>query len=198
MFSLPRPTPATDTLMHVMHHVPRSPTLSLVLAPTSDYIFHLKHYPLSQAHNTMEALGGAASVIGAASLAIEVCKALKKVHNFWESVKEAPDGIARITVEVDLFMKWLAVTVNNYHRHGFDDGNPNYTAATDTLKLCLEIAYDMSSEVRDLDKRLSTGLFSRKWASVKFVFRKDKREKAVQQIERMKSLLLIVQTCYIG
>ena len=146
----------------------------------------------------MEALGGAASVIGIASLAIQVCEELKKVHDFWESVKEAPDDITRITAEVDLFMKWLAVIANNYQRHGLDDRNPNHVAAADTLKLCLDTAHDMHSGVRDLENRLATGILSRKWASVEFVFRKDKREKTVQQMERMKSLLLIVQSCYIG
>ena len=146
----------------------------------------------------MEALGGAASVIGVASLAIEVCKELQKVHDFWQSVKEAPDDIAHISTEINLFITWLAVIANNYQRQGHDHKNLNHVAATDTLNLCLATVQDMNHGVSDLESRLSTSLLSRRWASIKFVFRKDKREKLMQQIERMKSLLIIVQTCYIG
>ena len=68
----------------------------------------------------MEALGGAASVIGVVSLALQVCEKLRNVHDFWQSVKEAPDDIARISTEIDLFMRWLTVIANNYQRLGFD------------------------------------------------------------------------------
>ena len=151
-----------------------------------------------QTGNTMEALGGAASVIGVASLAIELCKELRKIHDFWQSVKEAPDHIAHISTEINLFITWLAVIANNYQRQGFDHKNPNHVAATDTLKVCLATVQDMNHGINDLEGRLSTSLLSRRWASVKFVFRKDKRETLMKQIERMKSLLIIVQTCYIG
>lgn len=143
----------------------------------------------------MEALGGAAGIIGVASLAIQVCEELKKVQYFWQSVKEAPDDIARISTELKLFMTWLTIIANNYQRHGFNHGNPSDVAASDTLKLCLVAARDMSDGVKDLDNRLSGGRLSKRWASVTFVFRKDKREKVMNQIERMKTLLLIVQTC---
>ena len=113
-------------------------------------------------------------------------------------MKEAPDDIARISAETKLFMTWLAVIANNYQRQGYDHRSPSHVAATDTLKLCLATVHDMNDGVKDLESRLSTGLLSRKWVSVKFAFRKDKREKTAQQIERMKSLLLIVQTCNIG
>lgn len=146
----------------------------------------------------MEALGGAASVIGVASLTIEVCKELQKVHDFWQSVKEAPDDITHVSEEINLFMTWLAVIANNYQRQGYDHQNPNHIAATDTLRLCLATVHDMNDGLRDLKSHYSTRFLSQRWASIKFVFRKDKREKLMQQIERMKSLLIIVQTCYIG
>ena len=146
----------------------------------------------------MEALGGAASVIGVASLAIEVCKGLQKVHGFWQSVKEAPDDITHVSKEINLFMTWLAVIANNYQRQESDHWNTNHIAATETLRLCLATVHDMNDGVKDLQSRCSTSPFSQRWASIKFVFRKDKREKLMQQLERMKSLLIIVQTCYIG
>ena len=146
----------------------------------------------------MEALGGAASVVGVVSLAIQVCEELKKVQDFWHSVKEAPDDFAHISTEMNLFMTWLAVIANNYQRQGFSHGSPNEVAATDTLRLCLAMVHDMNDEVKDLERRFSRGLLSRRWASVKFVLREDKREKVMKQVERMKTLLMIVQTCYIG
>ena len=146
---------------------------------------------------TMEPLSGAASVIGVVSLAIQICDELKKLHDFWQSVKEAPDDIANISAELKIFMTLLTVIANNYQRHGCDDKSPNKDVATDTLKLCLTTVHDMSTEVRDLESGITKDSSSRRWASVKFVFRKDKREKAMAQMERMKSLLIIVQTCYL-
>ncbi len=142
----------------------------------------------------MEALGGAASVIGVASLAIQVCEELKKIHDFWQSVKEAPDDIKRISTEVNLFMTLLTIIATDYQRQDFDPRNPNHVVAADMLKLCLATVREMKDGVKDLESRFSTGTLSRRWASVKFVFRKDKTEKVMQQIERMKTLLLIVET----
>lgn len=146
----------------------------------------------------MEALGGAASVISVASLAIQVCEELKKVHDFWQSVKEAPDDVARISTEINLCITWVTIIATNYQRQGFNHGSLNEVAATDTLKLCLKAALDMNDEFKDLESRFSKGLLCRKWASVKFVFRKDKTEKVMIRVERMKTLLIIVQTCYVG
>ena len=172
--------------------------LSLVLFPQfKPAVFQLSSN-YGQTGQIMEALGGAASVIGVASLAIEVCKELRKVHDFWHSVKEAPDEITHVSEEINLFMTWLAVIANNYQRQEYDDRNPNHIAAIDTLRLCLATVHDMNDGLKDLKSQFSTSRFSQRWASIKFVFRKDKREKLIHQIERMKSLLIIVQTCYIG
>ena len=152
----------------------------------------------SQTWYTMEPLSGAASVIGVVSLAIQICEELRKLHDFWQSVKEAPDDIANISAELKLFMTLLTIIANNYQRQGSDHRSPNDVAATDTLKLCLVTVRDMSTGVRKLESEITKGSLPRRWASVKFVFRKDKREKAMAQIERMKSLLIIVQTCYLA
>ena len=146
----------------------------------------------------MEPLSGAASVITVVSLAIQICDELKKLHDFWQSVEEAPDDIANISTELKLFMTWLTVIANNYQRQGFDHRSPNEVAATDTLKLCLAVVHDLEAGVSDLESGIAKGSLSRQWASVKSVFRRDKREKAMAQVERMKSLLIIVQTCYLA
>ena len=171
--------------------------LSLVLFPSyKPALFQLSNN-YSQIDKAMEALGGAANVIGVASLAIEVCKELQKVHAFWQSVKEAPDDITHVLKEINLFMTLLAVIAYNYQRRGYDHRNPNHIAATDTLRLCLETVHDMNDGLKDLKSQFSSGFVSQRWASIKFIFRKDKWEKLMQQIERMKSLLIIVQTCHI-
>ena len=190
--------PDEDALVRVMHETPHSLNPQPHSRPEHRLMFFQLSHNSDQTGNTMEVLGGAASVIGVVSLAIELCKELRKVQDFWQSVREAPHQIAHIATEINLFITWLAVIANNYQRQGFDHMNPNHVAATDTLKLCLATVQDMNQGVDDLESRLPTSLLSRRWASVKFVFRKDKRETLMQQIERMKSLLVIVQTCYIG
>ncbi len=146
----------------------------------------------------MEALGGAASAISVVSLAFQVCEELKKVQDFWQSVNEAPYGDSHISTEINLFMTWLTIIANKYQRHGFKRGSPDEVAATDALKLCLATVPDMNDGVKDFESGLSKGLLTRRWVSVKFVFRKDNIEKLMRQIERMTSLLIMIQTCYIG
>ncbi|KAF6231114.1 hypothetical protein HO173_010614 [Letharia columbiana] len=146
----------------------------------------------------MEALAGPASVITVASLAIQVCEELKKVHEFWQSVKEAPDDVAHVSTEINLFLAWLAIIANNYQRQGLNHKSPTEAAATETLKVCLATAHDMNGVVKHVESGYSKGSLTRRWASVKFVFRKDKTGKIMAQIERMKALLIMVQNCYLG
>ena len=152
----------------------------------------------SQIWYTMEPLSGAASVISVASLAIQICKELKKLHDFWQSVEEAPNDIASISAELKLFITWLTVIAKNYQRQNSNYRSFSEAAATDTLKLCLATVHDMGAGVRDLQNGIAKGTLSRRWASIKFVFRKDKREKSMAQIEQMKSLIIIAQTCYLA
>lgn len=184
--------------MHVHARIPHSLNVQPHPLPQRQ----TKSCQLSSIHgqrcSIMEALGGAASVIGVASLAIQVCEELKKVHNFWQSVKEAPDDISQISAEINLFITLLALIANKYQQQGFDPKNANHVAAMDTLKLCLATVQNMNDGVEDLERWISKGSSTRRWASIKFVFRKDKREKLMKQIERMKTLLIIVQTCYNG
>ena len=146
----------------------------------------------------MEPLSGAASVIGVVSLAIQVCEELKKAHDFWQSVKEAPNNVAHISTEITLFITWLTIIANNYQRQSFNHEYLNKVAATDTLKLCLATVQEMNDGLKNLESEFSRGLLYRRWASVKFVFRQDKTEKIMKQMERTKTLLIIVQTCYVG
>lgn len=145
----------------------------------------------------MEVLGGVASVAGVTSLAIQVCEELKKAYDFWQSVKEAPDEIAHISTEIKILMTWLTIIANNYQRQRFSD-QLNETAAIDTLSKCLETAQNMNNEVRDLEPGFSRGVRSRRWASVKFVFRKNKNNKMMGEIERIKTHLIIVQNFHNG
>ena len=146
----------------------------------------------------MKPLSGAVSVIGVVSLAIQICDELRKLLDFWQPVKDPPDDITRISTELNIFMTLLTVIANNYQRQGSDHGSHNEAAATDTLKLCLAIVHDLSAGVSDIESGIAKGSLSRRGASLKFVLHKDKKEKARAQIERMKSLFIIVQTCYLA
>ena len=87
----------------------------------------------------MEPLSSTASVIIiVASLVIQICDGLRKIHHFWRSVENAPDDIARLVSELSIFERWLSIIANGYQRQSFTDDKMSEEAAIDTLKHTLE------------------------------------------------------------
>ncbi|CAG8960171.1 hypothetical protein HYFRA_00010650 [Hymenoscyphus fraxineus] len=80
----------------------------------------------------MDGLSGAAGVIAVASIAIQLAEGIKKLCDFWESIKDAPEDIATLVQELrllDLVLKKMHI---NEEKYGAD---PTTTAV---LKRCAE------------------------------------------------------------
>lgn len=147
----------------------------------------------------MEPLSGAASVISVASLAIQICDSIKKVHEFWSSVEDAPSEIAQIAAELHISMQWLTIIANNYQRQPSFGQNgtlvsTNDSAAIATLQLCMMNVQSLSKEISAIEIKFGRTGSSRRWTSLKAAWRKDRIEKTLRETERMKTLLILVQT----
>lgn len=132
----------------------------------------------------MEVLGTAASVI---NLAIKIGNGIQQTHSFWKSVQDSSKEVVHIIDELNVFSKWLAVIADNYRRQPFERGSLSEAAAADTLKLCLGTVRKMNDSVRGYPRGRS---FWRAGA------RKDQIATALRQLERMKTLLIVVQNCH--
>ena len=145
----------------------------------------------------MEPLSGAASIITVASLAIQICESMKKVYGFWQSVKDAPDDIAHITVEMNVFIRWLTIIANKFQRQFGDVHKESEIAAIDALEHCVQVVRRMRKITNDIEDDLARKKHQRRWALLKAAFRKERIEKMVQDTERMKTLMILIQTCLI-
>lgn len=101
----------------------------------------------------MDGLSGAASVIAVASIAIQLADSIKKLCDFWESIKDAPEEIATLVQELkllDLVLKKIHV---NEEKFGAD---PTTTAV---LNRCAE---KVNTLVAAMDT-FQPGFASKKW-----------------------------------
>ncbi len=103
-----------------------------------------------------------------------------------------------IAAEMSLFTRWLTIIVNNYQRQLFINDRTNEGAAIDTLEVCLQTVLRMKDETKAIESGFAEGECSKRRVSLKAVFRKDRIERVLRETERLKTLLIQVQTCYIG
>ena len=170
--------------------------LSLIDSFDTLPLCNLQKFPGGQ--DNMEPLSGAASIITVASLAIQLCDSMKKVYGFWQSIKDGPDEIAHITAEISIFMKWLTIIANRYQRQFDGVHKESEAAAIDALELCQQVVERMRKITNNTENDLAGKKHQRPWTLIKAAFRKERIERMLQDTERMKSLMILVQTCCIG
>jgi hypothetical protein len=110
----------------------------------------------------MDGLSAAASGIAVVSLAIQLAESVKKLHDFWESVKDAPKHFCAIQTDLRL----LSTILEKIDRE--EDLSDPYIR--DVLKNC-------EGQVASLVTTVSVKAESRRtraWATVKAAFKKEK------------------------
>lgn len=101
----------------------------------------------------MEGLAGAASIIAVASIAIQLADSIKKLCDFWEAIKDAPDEITTLVQELKLLDLVLKKIHINEEKYGAD---PTTTAV---LTRCAE---KVNALVAAMDG-FQPGFASKKW-----------------------------------
>lgn len=143
----------------------------------------------------MEALSGASSVLAVVSLAIQIADSVKKLSEFWSSIKNAPQSIQTITRDLELVSS------------AFEDigtGPQNDRSHSKDLTLCLDILQSCEQNVKrlcDLTDDLKLGLESksrgtRLWSGVKATWREEMIRGIQETLRDLKITLILARQTF--
>ena len=136
----------------------------------------------------MDGLSGAAGCMAVVSLALQLCGSIKQLHDFWNSVKEAPDEIHAINTDLGLLSDVLAEMAAEEQHSGLDQ----------TLKRALEICRNKVSKLTHITDDIEPGFASRslrirKWTAFKAVLKGEKIQRFQNVLEGLKTTLILAQ-----
>lgn len=136
----------------------------------------------------MEGLSAAASSIAVVSLAVQLADSVKKLCNFWESIKEAPSDIKEISTDLELLSGVLTDIACEAQHVG-----PNATllASLDACSFKVKRLVTLLNEIEP--GFASTSSRVRKWTAFKAVLKSGKLTKLQEALERLNGTLLLVQ-----
>ena len=117
----------------------------------------------------MDGLFAAASVVGVVSLAVQLGDSIKKLRDFWDPVKEAPDHVHAITTGLSLLSSVLTEIAFEEQHCG-----PDYTL-TRVLEACRGRVNKLPNIINDMEPGFaSTSLRMRKWTAFKAVLKGER------------------------
>ena len=134
----------------------------------------------------MDGLSGAASGIAVVSLAIQLGDSVKKLCEFWASVKEAPDDVRAITADLQLLSSVLAGMA--FEEQHFE---PNPTLVT-----ALEACRDNVTKLVRIANDMEPGFASKKpririWTAFRAAIKGESIQKSQRILEGLKSTLTL-------
>ena len=136
----------------------------------------------------MDGLSGAASVIAVCSLALQLGDSVKRLHDFWDSLEEAPDYIRSITTELSLQSSVL-VKMASEEQH-FE---PDKTLIA-ALEACQKKVQDLTHMTSVLESGFtSRSLRTRKWTALKAVLKAEKIQRFQQTLNGLNITLMLAQ-----
>ncbi len=136
----------------------------------------------------MDGLSGAASGMAVVSLAIQLGGNIKQLHDFWGSVKEAPDDIHTINTDLSLLSSVFAEMAFEEQHFG-----PDHTL-TAILEACSDRVSKLTQVTNDLEPGFaSRSLRIRRWTAFKAVLKKEKIQRFQKVLEGLKSTLMLAQ-----
>ena len=138
-------------------------------------------------------MDGAASAIAVVSLAIQLADSIKSLLEFWESVKEAPKEIQVITTDLKLLDSVLSSIASDAQHAEPDE------ILTRALQHCQGTMNTLLFILKDIEPGFAaSSLRIRRWTAIKAVWMNGKLNRFQDQLERLKSSLLLVQQTYNG
>ncbi|KAL9116372.1 MAG: hypothetical protein Q9187_007104 [Circinaria calcarea] len=136
----------------------------------------------------MDGLSAAASTMATVSLALQLANSTKKLYEFWNSIKDAPEDIHGISTDLE-FLSSILQQIGLEAQYQPPD--PGTQAA---LRFCFEKINAIGSLITDIEPDFaSMSLRKRKWSAIKAVFRAKNYQKCQESLDRMKVTLLLAQ-----
>ena len=138
-------------------------------------------------------LDGVASAFAVVSLALQLADSVKKLYDFWNSVREAPRDIQATTSDLKILPSILSSIAHDAQHTEPDE------ILTNALQSCnTEVATLVS--ILDIIQPgvASTRLRTQKWTAIKAVLMGAKLKKFQDIVGRLKTSLLLVQQTHYG
>ena len=141
----------------------------------------------------MDGLSAAASGIAVAGIAIQLADSVKKLCDFWDSVKDAPHDIRIISTDLRLLSDILAEIAHE----------GQYSQPDTTIASVLDGCWNYVNRLTALLDKIEPGFASRssyvrKWTAIKAAIKSGQLAKFQEALNRVKCSLLLVQNCRIG
>ena len=135
-----------------------------------------------------EGLATAASGIAVLTVAVQLAQSIKKLSDFWSSIKEAPEDIQAIATDVDLLSNVLT-RIAHETQHVEPD-----TALEATLNGCRVKVGKLTALLDEIEPGFASSRPRvRKWTALKAVLKQGQLAKFQVGLDRLKSTLLLVQ-----
>jgi len=141
-----------------------------------------------------ELVGVVASSIAVAQLASQIVQNIRNIHDFWQSIRDAPKDLSEALEELELLGDTLVELHKNLDRHAGRQlpGAP----AIRCMQHCRRVADDLEAIVVDLHKGPDDKKSRRRWAAIKAALRKRALQDFQQRLDRAKSMLTLAISCY--
>ena len=138
-------------------------------------------------------MDGVASAFAVVSLALQLADNVKKLYDFWNSVKEAPRDIQATTSDLKILQSILSSIAHDAQHTEPDEILANALQSCNTEVATLFGVLDV----------IQPGFASirphiRKWTAIKAVLRGTKLKKFQDIVERLKTSLLLLQQTHYG
>ncbi len=140
------------------------------------------------ARPAMEGLSTAASAIAVVSIGVQLAENVKRLCDFWNSIKEAPEDIQAISADLKLLSSILTeIACEAQHVE------PNATLEA-ALHECSGTVKILGTLLNKIEPGfVSTSSRVRKWTAFKAVLKRAHLRKTEDALEKLKSNLLLVQ-----
>ena len=136
----------------------------------------------------MEGLAAGASIIGVAAFAIQLADSVKKLYEFWDSIKGAPDDVRAISLDLHLLSGVLSEIASEAQHV-----EPDHTLEA-VMKACVLRVKALNNILSEIEPSfLSRGTFTRKWTALRSVLKSEKIKKFQNSLEGLKSTLMLLQ-----
>ncbi|KAL8834930.1 MAG: hypothetical protein Q9176_007224 [Flavoplaca citrina] len=132
----------------------------------------------------MDGLSTAASGLAVVSITIQLADGIKKLHDFWTSIAEAPEDIKDNLLELKFLSGVLIQIAHNKQR---DEPDPTFA---EFLSDCCAKINRLTTVLEAIEPGFaSTSSYIRRWTAVKAVLKQEKLKKFQDSLERLKSTL---------
>ena len=141
----------------------------------------------------MDILSPTASVLAVVSVAVQLADSVKKLSEFWNSVREAPEDVRALAIDVKQLSSVL-IQIASEEQHSGLDAN-----STDAVENCALKVKTLTAVLDEIEPGFaSRSSRVRQWTAIKTVLKKNKIKKCQKALDRMKSTLVLAQLAQVS